>query len=105
MARLATNDVEAVRWSDPVLLKYVSDAVYETYRVRPDLRLSAARTLATERDATQTSTVLNLGSQQRQALADYVCARCLMEDSADTHNAERAAMYMTAYYRGLGVNL
>lgn len=105
MARLALNDVESVRWTNAVLLQYLSDGVYEAYRVRPDLRLSSATALATERDISQMGTTLNIGSQYRQSLADYVCSRALMEDSADQHNADRAVMYKTAFYQGLGVAL
>ena len=96
-------DAANYRWTDAVLLVYLSDTEREFYQMRPDLFINASSTIDTPVDLTDVGDTLKLDEDNRKKLVSWVAAFVLEEDSADEANARRAGSLKDRVMRQLGV--
>jgi len=83
-------DPDRNRWTAATLVKYVADAQLLLVQMRPRVRLQTDGTAAVVGDVSVVGSTLVVGERWRAALVDYVVARALREDEADTENMARA---------------
>lgn len=100
--KLADTNPGQVRWTNFFLLKYLSESLFATYKLRPDLFLSAdVLTPPTEVDALDDT--IGLDDEYLHMLADHLCYLALMEDNSDSGNTEQANTYKTMYMERIGI--
>jgi len=93
--RRILNDetVDAYRWTDVALVRYVDFAQRALQKSRPDLLYSGgAMTAVTE--VTATSTVLAFDEDSLEALAHYAIYMGFTEDGDETGNESRAQKHL-----------
>lgn len=90
------------RWTDAVLLVYLSEAEREFYQKRPDLFLTSSSTMDPPVDLTDVGDVLKLDEDNRKRLVDWVSALVLAEDAADEANQRRSDALKQGVMRQLG---
>ena len=93
------NDRDKTRWSDPVLLQYLSDGERRVYEKRPDLFLQSNGTsISTPVQLTGLTDPMILDEMSKEGLVSYVCYRGLNEDSDDKLATGRANGYLRRFY-------
>jgi len=91
--RRLLSDVGSSRWSDPVLLRYLSNAVRFVAGMRADLLLQEDGTITEVSELNYGADEIGLPEDVRGILADLTASSALQEDSDDRVNMERAAAY------------
>lgn len=96
--RRELNDEEPgmYRWPDTVMFDYLTDALHDARKLRPDLFLGA-NGMASVTQVSALGNPLPVGEDVKRALSAYVMARCLAEDGSDDANTTAAAGYMERY--------
>jgi hypothetical protein len=96
--QLRDDHTGSQRWSNTVLLRYLSDAIFDLgFHRRPDLRLTTSSTLNTVASVTATTDQLIYDRAWQQPLADFICYRALNEDHTDLENVKVAQMHYQSY--------
>lgn len=100
---LKDNFVGSYRWSDNEMMVKLTEASVELSRRRSDALFTD--TVPTTMDIVPVTTLrqkLQINDFYREALAFYVCARCLDRDVDDTTNAQLAEYFRKNFYRTVG---
>ena len=93
---LADKNQGQERWTDAVLLRYLSDALANSYKIRRDIFL-ASDTISEPSAVTATTDTVEMDDEYRYALAYYVCWKALSVDNIDKGNLASAQHYEKLY--------
>jgi len=96
--RLLKDTFSTPRWATGTLNDYVDAGEQEIYRLRPDLFMTDFETIGSISVVTLNSTT---GDRYESALAYYTAYRALLEDNADTANAQEAQKFLALFERAL----
>lgn len=99
---LGDPDTGSSRWTDADLVRWLNDGQRKLVSLRPDVLLSAIGTLATVTDVSATTDTMTVGTDWREALADYVCYRAFARDAANADYAKRAATHLQLFAASVG---
>lgn len=96
-ARVILKDAAKVRYTDASLLKIANYALFEAYRVRPDLRFAS---IGTNPTAAAIGDTFPLTPQYEPLVSNYVAARAELRD--DEYSVDgRAAALLALFKTGL----
>jgi hypothetical protein len=93
---LADTNPAQVRWTDYFLLQYISEGLFATYKIRPDLFL-AADVITAPTALIATTDSVPLDDEYADMLSCYGAYRALMEDNADAGNVTQANVFKQMY--------
>ena len=104
VVRRKLNDETATyRWSDAVLLKYLSDVERNLRNIAPWLFLTSGETMSAPTELAVTSSALQLDEKYRESEANLVCWNALSEDSSDRANLDKANQFLAMAVAELGM--
>lgn len=102
--RAMLHDLEeaSYRWSDALLMQFITWSEQEVRRLRPDLFYNASDAIAEPVAITSTSDTLTLNDTSREVVSNLVAYRALSQDTADSENTSMADRYKKTAYEILG---
>ena len=90
LARVTLNDAKKARYSDAILLGYLTSAVRRAYELRPDLRIGSYGTA--EDVPSALGGTFPIPDRYIQTCADYISGRAELRDDDATTEARAQAM-------------
>ena len=103
IAREQLQDTGGTRWTvaSTTLVKKVAAGEQKIFKIFPAAFLGAGDVMGAPSEPTAAGDTLTLDEKYRQALADYVTAQALSEDSDDRTNQARSGEFMARFLSGV----